>query len=145
MMPTIRIDNDVWNHLKRKAEPFEDTPNSVLRRLLRLEKKSRKARRIPTGTRTAQSAYRMPILRTLVELGGKGKVDRVLGRVEKRMATTLKSIDRQKISTGMVRWRNSAMWERKTMVDEGLLSKASARGVWEITTRGREFVEGSGA
>lgn len=30
----IEIDEKVWNFLKSKAEPFEDTPNSVLNRLL---------------------------------------------------------------------------------------------------------------
>lgn len=30
----IEIDEDIWNHLKSFAEPFVDTPNSVLRRLL---------------------------------------------------------------------------------------------------------------
>jgi hypothetical protein len=37
-MPTIRIDQDVYIWLKSQAEPFEDTPNSVLRRLAGLEK-----------------------------------------------------------------------------------------------------------
>jgi len=36
MMPTIRIDNEVWNYLKSKAAPFEDTPNDVLRRELKI-------------------------------------------------------------------------------------------------------------
>jgi|GEM_PF-1723658 len=31
---TIEVDETIWNHLKSKAEPFEDTPNSVLHRLL---------------------------------------------------------------------------------------------------------------
>jgi hypothetical protein len=35
-MPTIRIDEDVWGYLKSKARPFEDTPNDVLRRELRI-------------------------------------------------------------------------------------------------------------
>ncbi len=30
----IEIDEDVWGYLKQFAEPFVDTPNSVLRRLL---------------------------------------------------------------------------------------------------------------
>ena len=30
----IEIDEKVWNYLKTKAEPFEDTPNSVLNRIL---------------------------------------------------------------------------------------------------------------
>jgi hypothetical protein len=33
-MPTIRIDDDVFNGLKALAEPFVDTPNSVIRKLL---------------------------------------------------------------------------------------------------------------
>jgi len=36
MMPTIRVDDDVWRHLQSKAKPFEDTPNDVLRRELGL-------------------------------------------------------------------------------------------------------------
>jgi negative regulator of replication initiation len=36
MMPTIRIDNEVWDYLKSKAAPFEDTPNDVLRRELKI-------------------------------------------------------------------------------------------------------------
>jgi predicted CopG family antitoxin len=38
-MPTIRIDDDVYSWLKSQAVPFEDTPNSVLRRLAGLDKK----------------------------------------------------------------------------------------------------------
>jgi hypothetical protein len=36
MSPTIRIDDDVFAELKKHAEPFVDTPNTVLRRLLKL-------------------------------------------------------------------------------------------------------------
>jgi hypothetical protein len=36
MTPTIRIDDDLYSFLKDQAEPFVDTPNSVLRRLLEL-------------------------------------------------------------------------------------------------------------
>jgi hypothetical protein len=39
-MPTIRIDDDVYTWLKTKAVPFDDTPNSVLRRMAGLDKKS---------------------------------------------------------------------------------------------------------
>ena len=40
MSPTIRIDDDVFDELKGHAEPFVDTPNSVLRRLLGLAPKA---------------------------------------------------------------------------------------------------------
>jgi hypothetical protein len=32
----VRIDQEVWEELQRRARPFEDTPNSVIRRLLGL-------------------------------------------------------------------------------------------------------------
>jgi hypothetical protein len=36
--PNIRIDRQVYQALQKQAEPFVDTPNAVLRRLLGLEK-----------------------------------------------------------------------------------------------------------
>ena len=37
MAPTIRIDDEVYAWLQQNARPFEDTPNSVLRRIACLE------------------------------------------------------------------------------------------------------------
>ena len=37
MSPTIRIDDEVYQALKAQAEPFVDTPNTVLRRLFSLD------------------------------------------------------------------------------------------------------------
>ncbi len=34
MKREIEIDDEVWSYLKKHAEPFEDTPNTVLKRLL---------------------------------------------------------------------------------------------------------------
>jgi predicted transcriptional regulator len=39
MSPTIRIDDEVFARLKNMGEAFVDTPNSVLRRVLKLEDK----------------------------------------------------------------------------------------------------------
>ena len=38
-MPTIRIDQDVYEWLQAQAKPFEDTPNTVLRRFAMLDAK----------------------------------------------------------------------------------------------------------
>ena len=35
-MPVIRVDEEVWKELQRRAEPLVDTPNSVLRKMLGL-------------------------------------------------------------------------------------------------------------
>jgi hypothetical protein len=46
MMPVIRIDDEVWGRLQEAAEPLVDTPNSVLRRLLELEKEEDATERV---------------------------------------------------------------------------------------------------
>lgn len=38
MVPVIRIDDEVWKQLRERAEPLVDTPNDVLRRMLKLDK-----------------------------------------------------------------------------------------------------------
>jgi restriction system protein len=144
-LPTIRIDNEVWNALKRRAEPFEDTPNTVLRRLLRLDKQQRASKRLPTGERTPQSAYRIPILEVIEELGGSARANKVLAKVGRRMRASFRSSDQQRISSGLPRWKNAAMWERKAMVDDGLLSAESPRGIWELTLKGKESLRNSAA
>src|SRR4051794_3353718 len=101
-MPDIEIDEDVFEVLKNEAEPFVDTtPNSVLRRLLGLEREepirahpqrpavkerdtgstaSRRSarvrqrvrgRRAPAGSLLAENEYELPILQALVEKGGR--------------------------------------------------------------------------
>ena len=37
MVPTIRVDDEVYERLQKAAKPFVDTPNSALRRLLGLD------------------------------------------------------------------------------------------------------------
>ena len=39
-MPTIRVDDDVYAWLQKHARPFEDTPNSVLRRMAALDSRA---------------------------------------------------------------------------------------------------------
>ncbi len=49
MAPVIRVDEEVWIWLQSHAKPFQDTPNSVLRRLAGLAPETRRARRIHEG------------------------------------------------------------------------------------------------
>lgn len=51
MAPTIRIDDEVYKWLQEQALPFEDTPNSVLRRVAGLERPAVLQR--PIDTRVA--------------------------------------------------------------------------------------------
>lgn len=139
-MRTIRVDDDVWKALQRRATAFEDTPNSVLRRVLRLDnpdKQKGSTPRIPRGTKTPQQLFKEPILKALYELGGSAECSEVLNRVGALMRGKLNEVDYQTLSDGKtLRWRKTAQWERNEMTNEGLIKKGSPRGIWELTAKG---------
>lgn len=89
--------------------------------------------------RTPQRYYRHYILEALVEAGGKGSTDDVLADVERLMEDVLLDGDRDKMPTGELRWRNAARFERKAMLDEGLLLPVTQPGVWELSPEGRSL------
>jgi restriction endonuclease Mrr len=155
----IEVDEEVFGELQRRAEPLVDTPNSVLRKVLRLDKLTSSSGqatehvvpkgkglkrsyngRLPAGVRTPAPEFRQSILKALVKLGGAAPKNNVLGTVGEMMAVRLNEFDRAKNKSGGIRWRNTAEWERFNMVQEGLLRRNSRRGVWELTDRGREAI-----
>ena len=95
------------------------------------------------GLKTGYDEFRYPILAALVRLGGSGQVHAVLHIVEEIMGEGLNKYDYQPLPSNpnSVRWKNTASWERHTMVQEGLLASDSTRGTWEITAAGREALE----
>jgi len=96
--------------------------------------------RLKRGLRTPEETYYQPILKTLAQMGGSGKMNDVLVLVEKSMKGTLKKVDYEPLASDpeMLRWRNSAQWARNTMVTQGLLKSTSPRGTWEISQAGRK-------
>ena len=92
------------------------------------------------GKITPQSEYRIPILEALLEMGGRGRVNDVLEKVEVNMKNRLTRVDYEKLPSGAdVRWKNHAKWERLKMVKDGLLKEDSPRGVWETTDKGQKY------
>lgn len=67
-MPNVRVDEEVYEALKAFAEPFVDTPNSVLRRLLKLDGAG--AAEVGVGAQTDEGA------RPVRPQGGRGKTRR---------------------------------------------------------------------
>jgi len=98
----------------------------------------RTTKRIPRGSKTAETAYWDPILKALDDMGGKAKTSEVLDRVYELMKSTLNEFDRQPVPSvpSQQRWRHTAQIVRNKMVKEGLIKKDSPRGVWEITDMG---------
>lgn len=89
---------------------------------------------------TPRDEFRIPILQALVELGGRAHINDVLQRVYELMKDRLTELDLQPLPSGGVRWRNSAMWERNVLKEEGYLRGDSPRGIWEITAEGRKYL-----
>ena len=90
---------------------------------------------------TPADAYWVPILETLVELGGSARGEEVVNRVGQRMRGILKPGDCERLPSGVdIRWRNRCNWQRFNMVRQGILRSGSPRGVWQISEEGRQWL-----
>lgn len=97
---------------------------------------------LPRGMKTPQYAYRAPILKALVDLGGEARLGQVLERVRELMDSQLNAHDLMKLSDGKsLRWRNTGQWARNQMREEGLIRDDSPRGIWAISEKGRAWLK----
>ena len=88
---------------------LEELADLRKRALALIEREAAVARtRLPRGLKTPQEAYRLPILRALVSLGGSGSAGEVLERVYESMKTELNEHDLACLaSSDIPRWRNN--------------------------------------
>lgn len=98
-------------------------------------------KKLKKGLRTTEDAFRIPILESLIELNGRAQIKDVLKKVYQKMKNQLNEYDLSPLpsNSDQKRWENTAQWCRNTMVNEGLLSSHSPRGIWEITEKGRQY------
>jgi len=86
--------------------------------------------------------YRIPILKALLEKGGKATQGEIFEIIEQKMGKDFNHLDLETLSDGYTkRWQKMAAWQRYIMVKNGLLKSDSPRGVWEITEKGKKFLE----
>jgi len=168
MSPSVRVDDEVYAFLQRNAQPFVDTPNSVLRRLLKLGDEEQRATNeraaLPVGPRASgkrgrsragrrsqrarpgsilpHDAYVRPILEAILEAGGSAPTRQVIESVGQKLQADLTQTDREPLPSGTIRWENRVQFVRLRMVEEGLLAGDSPRGVWTITPAGRSMASG---
>src|SRR5688572_30351732 len=99
-MRQIEVDQEVFSFLQKRAVPFLDSPNDVLRRLLSLAESPEANNGIPVGTDqseqprprdrrkkpdlTPQPQFRVPILKILSDFGGRARAGDVLDRLPER-------------------------------------------------------------
>ena len=74
-------------------------------------------------------------------------MSKVVDLVGQSMKGVLREVDYEPLASDaeVPRWRNSAQWARKSMVNEGLLRDDSRRGTWAISDAGRASLKAQGA
>lgn len=154
-MPTIRLDDDVFNGLKSLAEPFTDTPNSVIRRLLEERgalpsaritsdspgamPKKMAARPSRVSGLTPQATYEKYLLHVLTtRFNGRGDKHEVTKAVLELLQSRepLSPADLERVKTGETKAENTIAWGRNALKERGLISLSSPRGTWELTEKG---------
>lgn len=128
------------DRLRRDWSKIKKSSHSPSRRRERPQPTS--PARLDRGVRTPEDAYYAPILRALIEAGGRATVRETLDRVMQLMKTELKEVDFQPLPSDPdeQRWRNTAKWARNTMVQDGRLIAGSKYGTWEIADEGRKWL-----
>ena len=148
-MPTIRLDDEIYEALKKLAEPFVDTPNSVIRRLLEEHGHVAKKKPAPVAAvakadpelePTPQAVYEELLLKVLDEqFKGRGDKRSVTHAIVEKMQKQelLRAADLELVATGETRAENAIAWGRNALKGRGLLNRNSRRGIWELTPEGR--------
>ncbi|MEA2054592.1 MAG: winged helix-turn-helix domain-containing protein [Candidatus Thermoplasmatota archaeon] len=120
------------------AHLFEPFYKVGIKEYVKAEKKEKRARK---GEIAPEKAYYIPILESLIELGGSGKMKDVEDKVKGKMRHILTKKDYETLSNGKtIRWRNRAEWARNDLVSKfGYLKRDSPRGIWEISEKGERY------
>jgi hypothetical protein len=138
----------VFARLQELAQPFVDTPNSVLRRQLGLEQHpdatgGRRTHRMSRGKRAHPDdllpgpEYYLPILQTLAEHDGLLRSRDVIAEVGQKLDGKLKPLDYEQLMSGAIRWENRTRWAANALKNAGLLVRRSDRK-WELSESGWE-------
>jgi hypothetical protein len=154
MMPVIRISDDVMDMLKKFAVPLEDTPDSVLRKILNdyimLKNNSGLStsnipheRNLMVGTQKLIPSSREKetrwIISSLISLGGSAKAEIVTGNIIKVFGREFSDRENELLPSGEPRWHKNVHWARYYMAKAGLLNDNALHGVWELTEEGRNY------
>ena len=145
-MPTIRLEQDVFEGLQKLAKPFVDSPSMVVRRLLEergilgRQTEGRKARRLAPDALTPQATFEKYLLLILdKEFNGQGHKRDVTHAIVKRMMKDghIGAADQELVSTGETKAENTITWARNALKQRGYISRAASRGTWELTPEGK--------
>lgn len=159
-MPHIEISQDNFDRLKALAEPLVDTADTVITRLLTAHngqsngrpdslidspkrattgsrsasrRRGRKGERARKGERTPTEEFYQPLLEALAAAGGQLQAVEAIDRVGQLMKDKLNDVDRARLPSGEVRWRNTVRWARQRLEEQGKLDAKAPYGFWRFT------------
>lgn len=158
-MPVIRITGEVMEILKKFAIPLEDTPNTVLEKILtdyiNLKSKEDECLRAESGgdkmlidNETRDNAlinmtyraekYGRWIYEALTCLGGSAKAESVISHIEK--TKELSEIELEYLDIAETpRWKKDTNFARYELTKRGLLNNDAPHGIWELTGKGKNY------
>lgn len=112
-------------------------------RVLELKPVQRKNHgRVPKGVKTPAEAFFIPILSALAESEGRLTKQQILVELELKMKHKLNQFDLgRNHSNGIPKWHSNVDQARKKLLSRGLLAMGTTKSVWEISAKGREWVQ----
>lgn len=151
-MPTIHVSDALFEKLKALAEPLVDTPETVIQRLIDGQPQppsaarsvggearpsgsksvSRDKKRARKGERTRMEVFVEPLVEVLKQAGGHLPASQAIDAVGELMDGRLNEVDRGRLPSGEVRWRNTVRWAHRTLISQGKLTKKAPYGVWKF-------------
>ncbi|RKZ27097.1 hypothetical protein DRQ26_03530 [bacterium] len=87
-----------------------------------------------------QREYHIPILESLVELGGSAKKEYIFERVYEKMKSRFSADDYLKLKNGAIRWKHICGIARMILRQKGFIATPQ-NGIWQITDSGIEFLK----
>ena len=99
-----------------------------------------RAPRARRGQGLPTAEFELPVLESLIEMGGSGPTETVVDLVGQKLEPMLKEIDYGSLQSGRARWTNGAAFARLDLKKLGQIAAGSPRGIWEITEAGRARV-----
>jgi len=138
--------NEIYNKISKLSnycikvkELQKDWDNLFINEVIETPK-GRKRKKLKEGLRTTNEKFIIPILESLIELGGRAEMSKVLERVYEKMKNIFNEYDYEYLPSGkVIRWKNTAQWCRYQLILNGYLKKDSPYGIWEITKEGIEY------
>lgn len=161
-MPVIRITDNVMKILKQFAIPFEDTPNTVLQRILndyiKLKSKEDGCLKVESGgdkmpvdkesrdNLLIKLSYRAEkygrwIYEALTLRGGSAEAKWVISHIEKTHIKELSEEELGDLICGVQRSTKNTNFARLELKEHGLLNKYAPHGIWELTEKGKNYFE----